>query len=186
MTNCGVVTKNIYRFKFSVADLMDMGLVQILWMEASITTGQGSLPFCLKIQKPGSNTKVVVFCDNLILKTSSIHSGIQCNTSMFQTNRHTTHNISWTNTNAGENVHSKMQKAFIGCLLYADDIILLSPSISGLQEMLDICYKTSCSVSLQFNVAKCHLMVLGPLAGKPCPPLSLVVRASHGCSPSSI
>jgi len=63
-----------------------------------------------------------------------------------------------------------VKQMFIGCLLYADDIILLSPSISGLQKMLDICYKTSCSVSLQFNVAKCHLMVLGPLAGKPCPP----------------
>ena len=39
--------------------------------------------------------------------------------------------------------------------------------------MLDVCYKTSCSISVKFNVAKCHLMVLGPLAGKPCPPLSL-------------
>jgi len=34
-----------------------------------------------------------------------------------------------------------VRQMFIGCLLYADAIILLSPSISGLQEMLDICYK---------------------------------------------
>jgi len=26
---------------------------------------------------------------------------------------------------------------FVGCLLYADDIILISPSVNGLQEMLD-------------------------------------------------
>jgi len=65
-----------------------------------------------------------------------------------------------------------VRQMFIRCLLYADDIILLSPSISGLQKMLDICYKTSCSVSLQFNVAKCHLMVLGPWQVSlvhPCP-----------------
>ena len=47
-----------------------------------------------------------------------------------------------------------VRQMFINCLLYADDVILLSPSISGLQEVHDICYKTSCSVSLQFNVAK--------------------------------
>ena len=31
---------------------------------------------------------------------------------------------------------------FVGCLLYADDIILLSPSVTGLQEMLnsDSCF----------------------------------------------
>ena len=32
---------------------------------------------------------------------------------------------------------------FFGCLLYADDIMLLSPSVSGLQSMLDICDKTA-------------------------------------------
>ena len=30
---------------------------------------------------------------------------------------------------------------FIGCVLYADDIIVLSATVSGLQEMLNICKK---------------------------------------------
>jgi len=29
-------------------------------------------------------------------------------------------------------------KCFIGCIMYADDLLLLSPSIIGLQRMLDI------------------------------------------------
>jgi len=36
---------------------------------------------------------------------------------------------------------------FLGCLLYADDIVLLSPSVTGLQKMLDKCYEISSSVS---------------------------------------
>jgi len=30
---------------------------------------------------------------------------------------------------------------FFGCVMYADDILLLSASFSGLQYMLNICYK---------------------------------------------
>ena len=40
---------------------------------------------------------------------------------------------------------------YYGCLLYADDIVLLSPSIKGLQLMLDICSQTACELSVQFN-----------------------------------
>ena len=29
---------------------------------------------------------------------------------------------------------------FFGCVMYADDLLLLSASVSGLQSMLDICY----------------------------------------------
>ena len=48
---------------------------------------------------------------------------------------------------------------FFGCLLYADDIVLLSPSVSGLQSMLDNCNKTAQDLSLQFNIHKSHCMV---------------------------
>jgi len=34
------------------------------------------------------------------------------------------------------NIVCRMSGIFVGCLLYADDIILLSPSVTGLQEML--------------------------------------------------
>jgi len=30
---------------------------------------------------------------------------------------------------------------FFSCVMYADDILLLSASVSGLQYMLNICYK---------------------------------------------
>jgi len=52
---------------------------------------------------------------------------------------------------------------FLGCMLYADDIILLSPSVKGLQLMLDKCFEISCNVALQFNARKCHCMVIGKM-----------------------
>ena len=46
---------------------------------------------------------------------------------------------------------------FFGCILYADDIILLSPSVYGLQNMLDICvtfgaHPVFCSMIERVNV----------------------------------
>ena len=35
---------------------------------------------------------------------------------------------------------ARLHGLFVGCLVYADDITLLSPTVSGLQNMLDICY----------------------------------------------
>jgi len=30
---------------------------------------------------------------------------------------------------------------YFGCIMYADDLILLSPPVMGLQDMLDVCCK---------------------------------------------
>jgi len=49
---------------------------------------------------------------------------------------------------------------YYGCLLYADDTVLLSPSLKGLQCMLDICFRTACDMSLQFNCSKSHWVTL--------------------------
>jgi len=49
---------------------------------------------------------------------------------------------------------------YYGCLLYADDIVLLSPSVNGLQLMLDICFRTAVDLSLQFNCSKSHCLVI--------------------------
>ena len=68
-------------------------------------------------------------------------------------------------------------KTFFGCIMYADDRLLLSPSLHGLQAMLDICSvyadchnlvfnptKTTCSVvgrnRLSGKVSQCHLLML--------------------------
>ena len=42
--------------------------------------------------------------------------------------------------------------------------MLLSPSVSGLQSMLDNCDKTAHDLSLQFNIHKSHCMVTGKAA----------------------
>jgi len=48
-------------------------------------------------------------------------------------------------------------------MLYADDILLLTPSLKGLQLMLDKCFKISCDIAVQFNVRKSHCMVIGKM-----------------------
>jgi hypothetical protein len=45
--------------------------------------------------------------------------------------------------------------AFYGCLLYADDIVLISPSVVGLQRMFDVCFSTGIALSLTFNGNNC-------------------------------
>jgi hypothetical protein len=43
---------------------------------------------------------------------------------------------------------------FYGCFLYADDIIILSPSVNGLQVMLNKCVVVCASIDLKFNPNK--------------------------------
>jgi len=42
-----------------------------------------------------------------------------------------------------------VSQMFVGCLLYVDDIILLSPTVGGLQAMLDKCFDISYVLSLK-------------------------------------
>ena len=49
----------------------------------------------------------------------------------------------------------------IACLFFADDIVLLSPSRHGLQQMLDICVAYCKEYCLNFNVKKSKVMVIG-------------------------
>lgn len=50
---------------------------------------------------------------------------------------------------------------FFGCVMYADDIILLSASVSGLQSMLDRCYEYGCDNCIIFNPKKSVCCVFG-------------------------
>lgn len=45
---------------------------------------------------------------------------------------------------------------YFGCLLYADDIILLSLSVAGLQDMLNVCNDIASYLALDFISKKCH------------------------------
>ena len=60
---------------------------------------------------------------------------------------------------SGIGCHSN--SVFYGCFLYADDIIILSPSVCGLQVMLDNCYHTCTLLSLRFNHLKSHCIIFG-------------------------
>jgi len=40
-----------------------------------------------------------------------------------------------------KNIGCYVNKGFFGCIMYADDLILLSPFVIGLQHMLNVCYK---------------------------------------------
>ena len=79
------------------------------------------------------------------------------------------------------NIGCRMSGIFVGCLLYADDIILLSPSVTGLQEMLNTCYEIACTVSLQFNVRKCHCLVVGKMHNFAISPMMLAGQEIKWC-----
>ena len=51
----------------------------------------------------------------------------------------------------------------IACIFFADDIVLLSPSRHGLQQMLNICVAYCKEFCLDFNVKKSKVMVIGKL-----------------------
>ena len=51
--------------------------------------------------------------------------------------------------------------AFLGCVLYGDDIILLSGSCNGLQEMVDICANYGRQWDIKFNVTKSQCITFG-------------------------
>ena len=46
--------------------------------------------------------------------------------------------------------------------MYADDLLLLSASVSGLQYMLDICYKLGVENDIIFNQKKSVCIRIGP------------------------
>jgi len=49
---------------------------------------------------------------------------------------------------------------YIGCIVYADDVILLSSSVVKLQKMLDICYDTGLELDVVFNSKKSALFAV--------------------------
>ena len=62
---------------------------------------------------------------------------------------------------------------YIGCLMYADDLILLSATVNGLQAMPNCCFLTSTELHLQFNCAKFTCMAIGPGAAHSIPDMQL-------------
>ena len=55
-----------------------------------------------------------------------------------------------------------VRKIYMGCMVYADDINLLSASIVALQEMLNICFHKGKEIDSIFNNSKSFLCKIGP------------------------
>ena len=46
--------------------------------------------------------------------------------------------------------------------MYADDLIIMSLTVAGLQQMLDCCQRSSEQLLLEFNCKKSNCFVVGP------------------------
>ena len=55
-----------------------------------------------------------------------------------------------------------INNTFVGIIMYADDFLLLSATVDGLQNMLNCCQMLSSVVELNFNPKKCSCSVIGP------------------------
>jgi Reverse transcriptase (RNA-dependent DNA polymerase) len=64
-----------------------------------------------------------------------------------------------------EGLGCHVDSVFAGAIAYADDLILLSPSVVGMQLMLSICSREFGAVGLIFNISKCVAMVVGKSIG---------------------
>ena len=51
-----------------------------------------------------------------------------------------------------------MGSKYMGAIAYADDLVLLSPSVSALKEMVKICSDFASSFDIQFNGTKSQLI----------------------------
>ena len=51
---------------------------------------------------------------------------------------------------------------FVGAIMYADDLILLSPTICGLKRMLNCCESSCTDILLEFNYNKSCCVAIGP------------------------
>ena len=61
----------------------------------------------------------------------------------------------------------------LGCMLYADDIMLVCSSITAMQRMLDICSREAEMLDFSFNTAKSVALRIGPRFKHVCAPLVL-------------
>jgi hypothetical protein len=82
----------------------------------------------------------------------------------------------------GADVGCHVNGVFYGCLLYADDIILTSPSVFDLQNMLNICSNTGFALSLNLNCNKCHCLCLGGYHKFSFSPTSLGLNKIDWCA----
>ena len=64
-------------------------------------------------------------------------------------------------------------EVFVGCILFADDMVLLAPSRGALQRLIDLCNDFFSMYCLSFNARKSKIMVFGKGCLDTPKPLSL-------------
>src|SRR5207245_253657 len=67
----------------------------------------------------------------------------------------------------------RMRNTFLGCIMYADDLLLISASIGDLQKMLDVCGAVGLDIGIAFNPKKSMCMHIGPLKALHIAPMSI-------------
>ena len=68
----------------------------------------------------------------------------------------------------------------IGCLAYADNLILISASVVKLQNMLDVCSTYGTSLDIRFNPTKSSLLRFVKISLRTCQLFVLMVRILPG------
>jgi len=51
-----------------------------------------------------------------------------------------------------------MGNVFIGCVMYADDLLLISASLYDLQRLFDLCAMEACRLDMKFNANKSQII----------------------------
>lgn len=71
------------------------------------------------------------------------------------------------------NLGCRIGSCYLGCVMYADDLTLISASLTDLQRMIDICVNEAEQLSMQFNAKKCSIIRFGPRYAKLCSPVTM-------------
>jgi len=64
----------------------------------------------------------------------------------------------------------KSANNYYGCLLYADDIVLLAHTLNGMERMLNICTDFGIEYDVNFNENKSLALRIGPRFNSVCKP----------------
>jgi len=70
--------------------------------------------------------------------------------------------------------YCRISDQFYGCLLYADDILLLSHSVNAMRRMLMVCDQFAAEFDMKFNSGKSVVLrIIGNRCNAQCVPFTL-------------
>jgi len=67
---------------------------------------------------------------------------------------------------------------YLGCILYADDLILMSPSVCDLQKLVNLCVDEFSNCDMCIHASKCAVLRFGPRYSKQC--AQICIQGSPG------